>query len=326
MSEFWFKRLKRASWAREVNNGPIQSFSHASCSDSIPSSHLRKPLGGQCVHSALTASVSQVPTLSGQLWLSYCFTVSPVLSLQTQKTWVTLRMKDSLPCIIAEEPSNRPKSTTWSATSSQPPFSLSPHFALSAMNLSGTVTSCFPPKLQELSFVTAVPWVPHSEGVWGSLRESEGGVWGSVRECEGLSTVGWWSVGWSALKTSKKPDSTQDFLIMWLWKRETHSRKSLLLVSFPWLWQNTHDYQSYRRKGLSGLTVPKKVAYLIYFRPMTRQDAEAGQSCLRHLKASRKQERREKTRVPAFLPRAHSSDLTSFYQIPPPYSSNITTG
>ena len=82
-------------------------------------------------------------------------TLSPVLFLQTQRTWVNSRTKASLLCISAEEPSNRPKSTTSSAMSSRPRFSHNPRFAPSAMSLSGMVTQHFTPKLQVMHSVAS---------------------------------------------------------------------------------------------------------------------------------------------------------------------------
>ncbi|RMC10494.1 hypothetical protein DUI87_13299 [Hirundo rustica rustica] len=52
-----------------------------------------------------------------------------------QRTWLTVRLKASSPCTSAGEPSNRPKSTTSSVTSSQPPSFHSPPSAQCATSL-----------------------------------------------------------------------------------------------------------------------------------------------------------------------------------------------
>lgn len=101
-------------------------------------------------------------------------------------------------------------------------------------------------------------------------------------------------MGSPALKRSKEPDSTQGFYNMTL-EGGTHSRESLPWVSFPWLWQNTQYYLSLLgSEGSFGLTVSIMFAYPFYFRSKTRQDIEAGQGYPWHLKASKKQERRER--------------------------------
>ena len=85
------------------------------------------------------------------------------LFLQTQRTWTNSRPTASSLCITAEAPSSRPKSTTSSAMSSQPPSSHSPRFAPSAMNLSGMVTClwCQPSgyALGHVSFLNLFIWL-----------------------------------------------------------------------------------------------------------------------------------------------------------------------
>lgn len=201
MSGFWFKNSRRLTELEkqtldqseplvmlpaaipycQINNRSLGPFPSPQA--------LERPLCAQ--HLLFCFSSSAHPLCSAvTIMLPHCI---PSLSPQTQRTWATLRTKDSSPCIIAEEPSSRPKSTTWSAMSSQQRFSLSPRFALSAMSLSGTILDVFLSsfKICILSLLNTTS--------------------STLREGEGPSTGEWWSMGSPALKRSKEPDSTQGF-------------------------------------------------------------------------------------------------------------------
>lgn len=65
------------------------------------------------------------------------YTSISFLCSQMQRTWLTVRLKASSPCTSAGEPSNRPKSTMSSVTSSQPPSFHSPPSAPCVTSLYG---------------------------------------------------------------------------------------------------------------------------------------------------------------------------------------------